>query len=157
MEKLLKYSMILALLVFAVPQDSQAQCNDQLLDKPAGLLEEFTYLRDFRAKLKKGKKGKIQPSAQYSLIMNKGTKYRFITNSAAEFTGHIVFELYDRRGKLISSFDAYKEKHYDVVDITCKATGVHKVVLTMADAEEGCGVVVLGFSERKSSYERYLE
>ena len=135
-----------------------AQCDDTLLDEPADKLGKFVYLRDFKARLKKGKKGKLAPQLTYSVILNKGTAYRFIMNSADGFNGTIVMDLFDRRGKLISSYNSSADKHYEVIDMLCKQTGVHQIALSFTEGQEGCGVVVLGFQQRSgSNVENYLK
>ena len=92
------------------------------------------------------------------MILNKGTAYRFIMNDADGFKGKIVMDLFDRRGKLISSYNTSSDKHYEVIDMLCKQTGVHQIAISFTEGQEGCGVVVLGFQQRSgSNVENYLK
>ena len=103
MKRLLQISVMMALFTLALPNRSVAQCNDELLEEPAALLEKFTYLRDFKIRMKKAKKNQLAPTAAYSVILNKGTKYRFITNSDASQDGQVIMELFDRKVEPSSS------------------------------------------------------
>ena len=71
--------------------------------------------------------------------------------------GKVIMDLFDRKGKLLSSYDVQRNKHYQVIDITCRSTGVHQVALSFSEGKAGCAVVVMGFSERAASYDQYLK
>jgi hypothetical protein len=134
-----------------ISKKTKAQCNDQLLSKSVVLLGEYTYLKDFRTKLKKARKNDPIPTAKYSVVLSKGTSYRIVTNNATEFPGKIILELYSQQGPIASNFDKDTNKFYETLDFTCKKSGLYYVVLSFLDGEEGCGLGLLGF-DNKNEY-----
>jgi hypothetical protein len=148
-------TLITALTFTLLAAPSFAQCNDQLLDTSLGAIEKFTYLKDFKVRLKKSKKTK-PAVAQYTVVLSKGTKYRFSTANASEFDGKLIFDLFDDSGLVVSSYDKTNNKSYSVVDITCKKTGRYYVAFYFTEGKEGCGVGVLSFMNKTASLEDLL-
>lgn len=148
-------TLVFASLFMMLGAKGYAQCNDQLLDIGLSEIEKFTYLKDFKIRLKKSKKSK--PSvAQYTVVLSKGTKYRFTTTNATEFDGKLVFDLYDDSGLVLSSYDKTNNKAYGVVDLTCKKTGRYYIAFYFTEGNEGCGVGILSFMNKTSSLEDLL-
>jgi hypothetical protein len=136
--------------VAATQPNLKAQCNDQLLASGAELLEKYTYLKDFRVRLKKGKKNEI-PEIRQSIILSKGTKYRLVSADAEEFPGKLIVSLFNSSGLVASNYDPGSKKFFSGIDFTCKQSGLYYVVMSFEDGKEGCGVAVLGF-ENASDY-----
>ena len=140
------------------PVTASAQCSDQLLEQAAETLGEFVYVQDYRAKLKKGKKGKPNPIMKYSIILTKGTRYRFVGASAQDFDGRLVMDLYAGAGKMGSNYDKNRAKFYDAIEFTCKRSGLYYLVLSFDEGKEGCGTAVMGFQKSGGSgIQRYLD
>lgn len=140
---------------FLVSSASFGQCNDQLLDMGLESIEKFTYLKDFKVRLKKSKKSK-PAVAQYTVVLSKGTKYRFSTANASEFEGKLIFDLFDDSGLVLSSYDKTSSKSYSVVDFTCKKTGRYYIAFYFTQGQQGCGIGVLSFMNKASSLEDLL-
>jgi len=134
---------------------TSAQCNDQLIDLCMEQQASFTYLKDFKVRLKKSKKNSAQV-AKYSVMLTKGTKYRFTTANASEYESNVVFTLYDENGMLLTNHQPGSDKVYEVVDITCKKSGRYYVTFHFKDGKEGCAAAILGFENKANKIEDLL-
>lgn len=153
-----RFLILLALLAWLPTRYASGQCNDQLIGVSAELLDDFTYIKDIKVRMKKSKKGKLPFSHKYSVILNKGMKYRFISANAEEFDGQLVFKIYNTQNVMImTNYSQSTGKVYEVVDYTCKASGQYYVEVSFLDGKEGCAVCVLGFKRKKSEYDQYLD
>lgn len=135
-----------------------AQCNDELLARASEGLNGYLYMKDLKVYLKKTKKGRTPMSAKYSLVLNKGTKYRLVSSNAKEYDGKLVYKLFGPSGTMVlTNYNEETGALYDVVDYTCRSSGLYYVVVSFTEGHEGCAVCLLGFQEKKSEYEKYLE
>jgi hypothetical protein len=121
---------------------SFAQCNDQLLAVASERLENYNYVKDFKIKMKKGKKGDV-PFQRSTMILNAGFKYKIFTASAKEFDGKLVADFFSQEGMLASTYSASNKKHYESIEFECRKTGVYYLTLYFEEGKEGCGVCVL--------------
>lgn len=133
---------------------TKAQCNDQLLDIASEKLAGFVYVNNFKVKLQEVKKKKDPRNVTYTVILNKGVKYRFVVVSAEEYESKMIFDLMGYKGKLASSYNAATGKHYPVIEFLCQRTGVHYLYLGFQE-KEGCGALVYAFKEKKASLSQY--
>lgn len=125
----------------------KAQCNDQLLVAASEKLETFTYVKDFKVKLKEVKTKKDPENVTYTVILNKDMKYRFIVEDAKDFPGRMIFELYGERGKIMSSYNPDTQKHYAILEYNCTKTSIHYINIGFQDKKEGCGVLIYSFKK----------
>ncbi|MGY6560521.1 MAG: hypothetical protein ACXITV_00280 [Luteibaculaceae bacterium] len=152
LSKSAKIFLVSLFLVLGVTAENKvnAQCNDQLLATGAELLEKYTYLKDFRVRLKKSKKNEIAEQ-RFSVILSKGTKYRVVAAQAKEFPGNLIVSIFNSNGLVASNYDPSSKRFFSGIDFTCNQSGLYYVVLSFEDGNEGCGVAVLGF-ENASNY-----
>jgi hypothetical protein len=136
------------LLLSCISLNANAQCNDQLLNVAIEAAGDFTYLKDFKVKMKKAKRNSPAPTMKYTVMLSKGNKYKLVGASAQDYDGKIVFELYDQRGKIGSSYNHTTRKHYKEVEFICKKSGAYYVLVYFQDGYEGCGVAMLSFLNR---------
>ncbi len=132
------------------------QCNDQLIDTALTKIESFTYLKDFKVRLKKAKKNSPQ-AARYTVILSKDTKYRFTTTNAKEYPGELIWTLYDSNGVVMSNFVASKSKAYSVVDMTCKKSGRYYLTYSFLGGASGCGVGLLSFRNKTKTIDELID
>lgn len=121
---------------------SFAQCNDQLLAVASERLENYNYVKDFKIKMKKGKKGDV-PFQRSTVILNAGFKYKIFTANAKEFDGKLVADFFSQEGLLASTYAPSSKKHYESIEFECRKTGVYFLTLYFEEGKEGCGVCVL--------------
>ena len=143
MKKLLiPFIFLLAFTTYSI--DSKAQCNNQLVNNCAlNVGDNATYIKDFKAKLKKARRGASAPIAMFTIVLNKGTHYRFTVCNAKEFEGEAVLQLYDTNNMLGSTFDLARGKDYKAFDLMCRKTATYKVYMTFQGGKEGCAVGIL--------------
>jgi hypothetical protein len=143
MKKLLiPFIFLLVLTTFSI--DSKAQCNDQLVNDCAlNVGDNATYIKDFKAKLKGARKGSA-PIATFSIVLNKGTHYRFTVCNALEYEGEAVLQLYDANNTMIgSTFDLAKGKDYKAFDFMARKTATYKVYISFKGGVVGCAVGIV--------------
>lgn len=129
---------------FAAPCHSQ--CNDELLKKANANIGDYTFVKDFKIKLKKMEKNKPIPYIRSTVILNQGSKYRVLAAEAQEYKSKLIYSLYTSDGFLMgSSYSAQTKKHYNGIDFDCKQTGAYYITFYFEDGKEGCAVGVLTF------------
>lgn len=146
---------ILLFISMFVAHRGSAQCSDELISEVAANMEGFNYLKDYKVMMKKAKKNQLPPKAGYTIILNKGTKYRFLINYAEDLPGQMKFELYNQaEGLVLTNYDGVNNKYYKGVEYVCNSTTMYNISVSFSGGEEGCGVVIVGFKEKKTnSYE----
>ncbi len=135
------------ILLFALGNRTEvkAQCNSQLVTICSSkLAKNATYLKELKVKLQAKQSGKQAPVARYSLMLSKGTHYRFSICNAKEFEGKAIIQLYDNNDKLLgSSYLAKSKKHYPAFDFLCQKSSVYKVLISFEGGKAGCAVGIL--------------
>jgi len=131
-------------LLLALSTNLFAQCNETLVHTCAlGMGDNTTYLKDFKVELKKGEKNQAPPMARFSVILNKGEKYRFGICNSTEFPGEAVLQVYDYDRLLASSFDSATGADFHRFDFLCRKSAVYQVFISFKKGQEGCAVGVL--------------
>lgn len=167
---------LIFVLVFTglVSKDANAQCKQQLVYSCATENGRAIYLRDFNAKLKKSKPGKPAFVARFSVVLNKGTRYRLNLCNPNGYEDRTMLILYDAKkeyGKTFYNADEvskqgildlvkknYKPEEYSVLpdggimlqkfDFVCEKSGVYFVAIQYMEGFEdrkGCAVGILSF------------
>lgn len=139
-------SLIFAL--FLVNPVVNAQCKQQFVYSCAQKNGNAIYLRDFNVKFKRQKK-KDEPNEQrFSVVLNKGTNYRFNICTPEDIEGQAVLSLFDDKGIKKNEFVAstcFKGKYYESFDFRCNKSAIYYVTIGMKDGEKGCAVGILSF------------
>lgn len=124
-----------------------AQCGDELVDDCASDIGDATYLKDFRVKLEKAEKNKPAPVQRISVVLNKGTTYKFSICDAPEYEGKAVIQLYDTSRLLGSSLNMSTGKLYNEFKLNCSKTGVYYIFVSFQNGNEGCAAAILSYVE----------
>ena len=122
-----------------------AQCNEQLVNKCYPTIDGFTYLKDFKFRLKEGSEANQHPTAKFQLILSKDTKYMLTACNAEEYEGKVIYQLFDANGLMASSFNPQTKKHYKSVEFVCKKSGLYYLAFTFEDNKKGCAIGMVGF------------
>jgi len=132
--------------VFLAGNDSIAQCKQQFVYSCAKDNGNAIYLRDFNVKLRKQKTTEeVAPVEKYSVVLNKGTKYRFNICSPTDSEGKAVLKLYDGKKKLGSTYNVETGKDLSSFDIIINKSAIYYVSIEMLNGEKGCAVGILSF------------
>ena len=124
---------------------SNAQCNEQLVDKCYPTIDGFTYLKDFKFRLKAASEVNQKPIAKFQLILSKDTKYLLTACNAEEFEGKVIYQLFDASGLLASSYNPQTKKHYESIEFVCKKSGLYYLAYTFEDYKQGCAIGMVAF------------
>ena len=139
--KLFKTLIFLLLVgVINVIQGQGKPCgSDAFLEECAPGLGDYTFVKTFDVKPKMGEKEEV------SYIMSKGAKYKIVICDQKIKGYEMKVKLYDRNKKLIFS-NYMNSKYYPSITYTCSATGVYYIEASFKSTKEGCGVLILGFT-----------
>jgi hypothetical protein len=130
-------------------QEANAQCNEQLVNVCALDNGGATYIKEFKVKLKKGKKGQAAPVAKFQVALSKNTNYRFNSCNANEFPGEAIIQLYDYDQLIGSTYNMTTAKNYKGFDFYCNKSGVYNLFISFKEGEEGCAVGILSFVNKE--------
>ena len=123
---------------------SSAQCGLALKDEVLKEIGKATYLKDFRVKLPEVSASKKQKE-EFSILLNKGTHYRFNVKADSACTDQIVLKLYDFTKFYGSNYDESDGMSYNSFDFFCAKTQVYYLSLSFAEGKEGCAAAVVSY------------
>ena len=124
---------------------ASAQCNEQLVNKCYPTIDGYTYLKDFKFRLKEASTENPRPTAKFQLILSKDTKYLLTACNAEEYPGKVIYQLFDASGLLASSYNPQTKKHYESVEFICKKSGLYYIAYTFEDNKKGCAIGMVAF------------
>ena len=146
-EKLTKTIAIIISIVLLhsiLPTTAQAQCGLALKDEVMKEIGKATYLKDFRVKLPEVAASKKQKE-EFSILLNKGTHYRFNVKADSACTDQIVLKLYDFTKFYGSNYDESDGMSYPYFDFFCAKTQVYYLSLSFVEGKEGCAAAVVSY------------
>ena len=124
---------------------ASAQCGlalkDEIMKEVVG---KATYLKDFRVRLEPVATSK-KKKEEFSILLNKGTHYRFNVKADSSCTDQIVLKLYDFTKSYGSNYDESDGMSYDFFDFFCGKTQVYYISLSFAGGKEGCAAAVVSY------------
>lgn len=148
-----KISIILGIVIIflGISNLANAQCKQQLVYSCA-TEGNAIYLRDFNTKLKKAT-GDEDSGTKWTVVLNKGTHYRFNLCTPEGFDDKVVLTLYDSQnpefdGPYGSTWDKESDKDYSSFDFVCQKSGMYYVSIRFKDEDEDkktCAVGILSF------------
>ena len=122
-----------------------AQCGLALKDEVMkDVVGKATYLKDFRVRLEPVTTSKKQKE-EFSILLNKGTHYRFNVKADSSCTDQIILKLYDFTKFYGSNYDESDGMSYDFFDFFCGKTQVYYLSLSFAEGKEGCAAAVVSY------------
>lgn len=127
------------------PKQSVAQCGLALKDEVMkDIMGKATYLKDFRTRLEPVETSK-KKKEEFSILLNKGTHYRFSVKADSACNDQIVLKLYDFTKFYGSNYDESDGMSYDSFDFFCGKTQVYYLSLSFAGGREGCAAAVVSY------------
>ena len=147
---MMKWLFSLVILFLLIPEyNASAQCNQFLIDSCISTCGDVTYLRDFSVILPQKKRKQKPAVTTISVLLNKGTIYRFTTcNDTINAENLNVF--------LSDDFKSYggnikDGKLYPFFDFKCRKTQVYYLYATF-NGFEGCGTIILSHVKKFNIY-----
>ncbi len=129
---------------------AQAQCKQQVVYACATDYGKSLYLRDFNTKLKKPKKGATLSGTKWSVVLNKGTRYRFKLCTQSGHKERIVLTLFDAKHPeqtpYVQTKTTSNPKTDNKFDFICTRTGTYYVSIRFKPgvaARKSCAVGIL--------------
>ena len=141
----MKRHVVLIFLSVLMAGGLSAQCNDQLVNNCYPTIDGYTYLKDFKFRLKPASDANPKPTAKFQLILSKNTKYLLTACDAQEYDGKVIYQLFDASGLLASSYNPQTKKHYESIEFVCKRSGLYYLAYTFEDYQQGCAVGMVAF------------
>lgn len=138
-----KFTFCALALVILFNNNVNAQCGLALKDVVVKEIGDATYLKDFRVRLEKGKNPEKPPAQEFSILLNKGTHYRFNIKADSSCKAQPILKLYDFTKPYGSNY--IDETAYEYFDFFCAKTQVYYLSISFARAEEGCAAAVVSF------------
>jgi hypothetical protein len=141
------FFIVLTSILFFAIKDSNAQCGMALKDVVMQSIGKATYLKDFRVRLEEGKNAAKPPAMEFSILLNKGTHYRFNIKSDSICKDQVILKLYDFTKFYGSNYDKSDATSYEFFDFFCAKTQVYYLSISFAEAGAGCAVAIVSFVE----------
>ena len=144
MKKYIVKFFLIAVILF-IPKTQSGQCeSDDFMDKCAGSLGGFTFLKSFSYKSKTDNKKEI------SYLFSKGSGYVIVVCDQNKPGSKMIMSLYDRGHKFIAStYNKSTKKHYPSINYPCSATGIYYIETQFESETDACGVSIIGFEKKK--------
>jgi len=128
-----------------LPTVVDAQCGLALKDEVMKEIGKATYLKDFRVKLPEVSPNSKKQKEEFSILLNKGTQYRFTVKSDSACTDQVVLKLYDFTKFYGSNYDESDGMTYTSFDFFCAKTQVYYLSLSFVGGKEGCAAAVVSY------------
>lgn len=123
---------------------SYAQCDQAFIDKCSSNGPSVKYVKHFRIRFTEAMKGKNVSEGNFSIMLSKGSHYRFYVCNDESKPGHTVVEMSsDAAGKCGTNVNPTTGAEYPAFDIMCSKTGPYYLKMYFKDGKEGCGVCVM--------------
>ena len=145
MKKITGILFFVAIFIFTANIEVSAQCKQQLVYDCATNADNAIYLRDFNTKLKKVKAGEMSGN-KWTVVLNKGTRYRFNLCTPDGTESEILLTLYD--GTKPESNPHGSTLEHTSFDFICKKSGMYYVSIRFKNEENSkktCAVGILSF------------
>jgi len=139
----------IALFSLTIGFTAKAQTEDQKVKLCTGMAgSDATYLKDFIVELPAVQGNEKTPSAKYSILLNKDTRYRFTLCNDDDSPGKGIIQLFDTNAQMGSTFNPTTGKEFKGFDIDIQKTGVYHVFISFHDGKAGKSVVIMSLIKR---------
>ena len=144
--------LVFAILCFGQATTADAQCKQQLVYQCATQTEKAIFLREFNTKLKR-ESNVDETGMKWTVVLNKGTQYRFSLCAPDGYQDQVVLTLYDSEHPenskpWASTYDKVAKTDRKSFDFQCGKTAMYYVSIRfkpgMGD-KKGCAVGILSF------------
>ncbi len=133
-----------------LPKKTEAQCRQQMVYSCATKGQGSIYLRDFNTKLKNKKN---ENGARWTVVLNKGARYRFNLCTPEGFENEIILTLYDSQhpeetAPYGATYDPVTKEHISAFDFVCGSSGMYYVSIRFmknAKIKKTCAVGIMSF------------
>lgn len=132
--------------LFVGNNEAKAQCKQQMVYQCATKGRNAIYLRDFNTKLRKVRPGE-ESGTKWTVVLNKGTRYRFILCTPPEFEDKVVLTLFDSQHPEDVPWGKTEDGR-PIFDYVCGRSGMYYVSIRFKDgkgSKKTCAVGIMSF------------
>lgn len=148
MKNSLTYILFCFLLAFPVVS-LFSQPQDVLIDMCANRSgDDATYLKDFIVQLDAANPGEKAPIAKFSMVLSKGTLYRFTVCNSEDSDGEAIIRLFSTSSLIGTNLDSASGEIFEAFDFECNVTGVYHVFISFQDGRAGDAIGILSFIKK---------
>lgn len=130
--------------LFMFSNSTYSQCGMALKEVVVLEIGEATYLKDFRIRFDEGNPKKPE-TKEFTILLNKGTHYRFNILANKDCEDQPILKLYDFTKPYGSNYDPDDGTSYEAFEFFCSKTQVYYLSMSFAEAKKGCAVTVVSF------------
>lgn len=130
---------ILSVLLLMLNANFLSAQNDNLVNVCALGIGNATYLKDYKVKLPAN-----SPEQKFSVILNKGTVYKFVVCNAEGYEGKAVIKLMDGGNALVSNLKP-DGSFLEAVGFSCQKTGMYNIMCGFKNNKEGAAVIIMSY------------
>jgi hypothetical protein len=148
MKKIAILIAITTFFIFAPKEEVKAQCKQQKVYECARQGGNAIYLRDFNTKLRSVKSSADLNGTKWPVVLNRGTRYRFILCTPAGSGNDVKLTLFDSKSPETSPYNSTEKSGSDMFDFVCNRSGVYYVSIRLKDDvknQKTCAVGILSF------------
>ncbi|MBI9067553.1 MAG: hypothetical protein JEZ09_09700 [Salinivirgaceae bacterium] len=148
-KNLLRILGIIAILSIITNQSHlMAQCGMALKEVVMQEIGDATYLKDFRVTLEEGKNPKKPPAKEFSILLNKGSHYRFNIKEDSTCNDYAVLKLYDFSRYYGGNYDPSDGSTYKYFEFTCTKTQVYYLSISFVELKPGCAAAIVSLVQK---------
>lgn len=130
---------ILSVLLLSLTINHSFAQSDDLVNVCALGIGNATYLKDFKVKLPAN-----SPAQKFSVILNKGTMYKFVVCNAEGYEGKAVIQISEGSNALVSNLKP-DGTFAEAVGFSCSKTGMYNIMCSFKNAKEGAAVIIMSY------------
>lgn len=134
---------IFTLFLFGISFQTNAQCDQAMVDNCAGGGGNLKYIKHFKIRFAESKNAKNRSEGKFTMMLSKGSHYRFSVCNDVTKPGSTILELSNDFSSFGGNYNAAENKEYKAFDFICTKTGPYYLKMFFKDGEEGCGVCVV--------------
>jgi hypothetical protein len=132
--------LVIGLFFLLISNVAFAQCDQAFLDACSNQ-PDAKYIKHFRIRFTEASNTKTQSEGQFTIMLNKGSHYRFTTCNDPTKPGVTIIELASDVAKFGGNSSGGTD--YKAFDFLCTKTGPYYLKMYFRDGKEGCGVCVI--------------
>jgi len=141
--------LLLTIVFISLGYVASAQTEAQKVEICSGIAgTDATYVKDFPIQLQAAQGNEKSPTAKYSMILQKDTKYRLTICTDDDSPGKGFVQLLDTGSLLGSSYNPATGKEYKGFEFDCQKTGVYHIFVQFQEGKAGKAVVILSFVKK---------
>jgi len=148
MKKIAILIAITSFFIFAQQKEAKAQCKQQRVYQCARKGGNAIYLRDFNTKLRAVRSSRSINGTKWPVVLNRGTRYRFILCAPRANANDVKMTLFDSRHPEAKPWNSTEKSGREMFDFICKRSGVYYVSIRFKEGRgkrKTCAVGILSF------------